>query len=260
MNRQLGTLQGALWVGFASLLAGCTMTVSPHPLVSASVTPQVATVLAGVTAATGQATLTTAVATQATAVPTQRASSTPTPRPVIILVTPSPTAGQFAPASRPPDRIVAPSIGLDASVVPLGWTPEADGSGAAWQPLPDGAAGWDAASAYPGHGSNVVIAGHHNIAGEVFRDLIKLKRGDEVILDADGQIYRYRVSEILILPERDVPEQQRLQNATWMQPTRHERLTLITCWPYESNTHRLVVVALPEGSEPVKMAQVNQNP
>jgi sortase A len=126
--------------------------------------------------------------------------------------------------------------------------------------LPDGAAGWDAASAYPGHGSNVVIAGHHNIAGEVFRDLIKLKRGDEVILDADGQIYRYRVSEILILPERDVPEQQRLQNATWMQPTRHERLTLITCWPYESNTHRLVVVALPEGSEPVKMAQVNQNP
>jgi LPXTG-site transpeptidase (sortase) family protein len=29
-------------------------------------------------------------------------------------------------------------------------------------------------------------------------------------------------------------------------PSTDERLTLITCWPYETNTHRLIIVALPE--------------
>jgi sortase A len=37
----------------------------------------------------------------------------------------------------------------------------------------------------------------------------------------------------------------RLANAEWIKATEDERITLITCWPYESNTHRVVVVAVP---------------
>jgi sortase A len=37
----------------------------------------------------------------------------------------------------------------------------------------------------------------------------------------------------------------RLENASWIAKTSDERLTLVTCWPYDTNTHRLVVVASP---------------
>jgi sortase A len=50
----------------------------------------------------------------------------------------------------------------------------------------------------------------------------------------------------MILPERDQPIEVRLANARYIQPTDDERLTLITCWPYESNTHRVVVIAFPK--------------
>jgi sortase A len=38
---------------------------------------------------------------------------------------------------------------------------------------------------------------------------------------------------------------QRLANALWIMPSKDERLTLITCYPYDSNTHRLIIVARP---------------
>ena len=34
------------------------------------------------------------------------------------------------------------------------------------------------------------------------------------------------------------------------EPTSEEQLTLITCWPSWSNTHRLVIVAIPAMSKP----------
>jgi sortase A len=37
----------------------------------------------------------------------------------------------------------------------------------------------------------------------------------------------------------------RIANAKWIQPTSDERLTLVTCWPYTNNTHRLIIVARP---------------
>ncbi|HOG80388.1 MAG TPA: sortase, partial [Anaerolineaceae bacterium] len=53
----------------------------------------------------------------------------------------------------------------------------------------------------------------------------------------------------MILPERNQPVEQRIENARWIEPSVDTRLTLITCWPYESNTHRLVVVARPVSLE-----------
>ena len=95
-----------------------------------------------------------------------------------------------------------------------------------------------------------MLDGHHNIYGEVFRYLVDLKPGDTIQLWAGDQAREYVVSLLKILPEKGQPLEVRLKNARWIQPTEDERLTLITCWPYESNTHRLIVVALPADAPP----------
>ena len=37
----------------------------------------------------------------------------------------------------------------------------------------------------------------------------------------------------------------------WVQPPENARLTLVTCWPSTSNTHRLIVVAVPVSTQPL---------
>ena len=55
----------------------------------------------------------------------------------------------------------------------------------------------------------------------------------------------------MILPEKFEQLDVRMKNAQWILPSVDERLTLISCWPYESNTHRLIVVARPLGQEEI---------
>lgn len=150
------------------------------------------------------------------------------------------------PASAPPERIAIPSIGLDAPVEPVGWQAISLGgvSVVQWE-VAEYAAGWHQDSALPGHLGNIVLAGHHNIKGEVFRDLIDLKEGDVITLTAEGRAYRYQVATLLVLRERGMPLEVRQENARWIAPTTQERLTLVTCWPYASNTHRVIVLATP---------------
>jgi sortase A len=150
----------------------------------------------------------------------------------------------------PPDRIVIPAIDLDAPVVPIGWHVEEQGSRkvSVWD-VPDSAAGWHRTSAYPGHSGNVVLNGHHNIRGEVFRYLIDLEPQASILLYVGDKIFYYRVTEKQIFKERGEPPEVRYQNAQWIAPTSHEQLTLVTCWPYTSNTHRLIVVARPYNNE-----------
>jgi sortase A len=107
------------------------------------------------------------------------------------------------------------------------------------------AVGWHNTSVGLGAPGNTVLNGHHNIKGEVFRDLYQLQTGDEIDVFSGDQEFRYTVVYTAVLPERNQPLEVRLANAEWIQPTEDERITLITCWPYESNTHRVVVVAVP---------------
>ncbi len=67
--------------------------------------------------------------------------------------------------------------------------------------------------------------------------------GDRARIYVGDQVYHYAVTEKHILKEKGEPAEVRHQNATWIGPTADERLTMITCWPYTNNTHRLVVVA-----------------
>jgi LPXTG-site transpeptidase (sortase) family protein len=171
-------------------------------------------------------------------------SPSPTPTPTFT-PSPSPTPTRIA-ANAPPDRIVAPAIDLDSPVSPIGWhLEEQDGEEVSVWEVTDYVAGWHRNSAYPGRGSNVVLSGHHNIKGEVFRYLVDLKPGDLVTLYVGELSFDYAVEKLLILKDKEASLAERRQNGRWIKPTPYEQLTLVTCWPYTNNTHRLIVVAKP---------------
>lgn len=139
-----------------------------------------------------------------------------------------------------------PAIGLDAKVVEVSWKTVQGKRGpmTVWETA-DYAAGFHKGSAYPGHGGNIVISGHHNVKGEVFRRLVDLEPGDEVLLYVGDVEYRYTVEKKMILREEGVSEEKRRENAKWIGPFPEERLTLVTCWPYTGISHRVIVVAKP---------------
>lgn len=168
-----------------------------------------------------------------------------TPQPVSVMrLPPLPTA---TPEAEPPHRLSIPAIRLDAPVVPAGLTTVREGGQEwiTWKPPDDFAAGWLTTSAYPGQPGNVVLIGHHNIYGKVFANLYRLRPGDRIYLETRRQVYVYRVEAIHILPEKGQPLEVRQRNLQWVLPTPDERLTLVTCWPAYTNTHRLIVVARP---------------
>lgn len=148
--------------------------------------------------------------------------------------------------SRMPKHIKIPSINLDEDI---GFATlrdvEIDGNKYQQWVSPDFIVGWHFTSALLGEPGNSVLNGHHNINGEVFKDLHLVQVGDQIILRSDVGEYHYRVASVMILPEKNESQEVRLENARWIQPSEDERITLITCWPYESNTHRVIVVAFP---------------
>jgi sortase A len=191
---------------------------------------------------------------------------TVTPPPAASQITPEPkllpdsSPAESAPARAPvrkptpvalvgdtPTRIVIPAIKLDAPVEAAGWH-TVDGI-SQWDVPDHFAAGWLMTSAALGKPGNTAITGHHNVQGEVFRNLVKLERGDRITVYSGDEPHFYEITARKILPERGQPDEVRLANARWIQPTTDERITLITCWPYTSNTHRLIIVAKPVAPE-----------
>jgi sortase A len=149
-----------------------------------------------------------------------------------------------------PDRLQIPAINVDIPVVKLGWSRTRDRDGqifSEWD-VAEYAAGWHKNSALPGQGGNIVLSGHNNILGAVFRELDRLRQGHAVILWVGERRYDYTVYQVVILPELKATMEQRIANARWIGPFDHERLTLVSCWPRNNNTHRIVVVAKPQGA------------
>lgn len=98
-------------------------------------------------------------------------------------------------------------------------------------------------SALPGERGNSFITGHSmlpNLAPKgskaFFAKLPDVKKGDEVIIDALGQRYTYKVTELKIVDPKDI--------SVIMPPDPNGRyISLMTCVPPGFNTKRLVVVA-----------------
>jgi LPXTG-site transpeptidase (sortase) family protein len=192
-------------------------------------------------------------------IPTQEALSPSKPQenvePLIASTGPS-QVEDSPPVQLPPEvpvRILIPSIDLDAPVIPSPVEFETVGGKEfmKWLVPNKYATGWHTTSAMLGEPGNTVINGHHNAYGEVFVSLINVAEGDIIWVESEHSRFRYQITNKLILPEKYEELDVRMNNAQWLLPSVDERLTLITCWPYESNTHRLIVVARPLGREEI---------
>jgi len=160
--------------------------------------------------------------------PDARGESAPAPIPahlrhLVEAITPMPAP---TPGPEQAQRIEIPIIGVDAPVV----------EGDDWENLKKGAA-HHIGSANPGTRGNAIISAHNDIYGEIFRDLPNLRVGDEVLVHTQSRVYRYRVQQTRIIADTDV---------SVMAPTSSPVLTLISCYPYGLDTHRIVVIAVLE--------------
>ena len=102
-----------------------------------------------------------------------------------------------------------------------------------WEVLKKGVA-QHIGSPAPGQSGNMVLAGHNDVYGEIFRDLDQLAPGDEIRVSSERQTYTYVVRETVIVEPTEV----------WvMAPTEYASVTLISCYPYRVNTKRIVIFA-----------------
>ncbi len=196
-------------------------------------------------------------------------SATPVPAEAVIATAPPPAA-TTVPSATPvvtsvPVRLTIPDLKINVPVVEMGWqvVQSADGPRSDWV-IPKNEAGHHINSALLGDESNLVISGHNNIYGEVFKpisfawdnasrvqvdnftDQSDILNGRTVeLFDAAGREFKYTISAFYRLKDTGVSTQQRIANGRFMEPTDQAQVTIITCWPPTSNTHRLVVVAVP---------------
>lgn len=141
--------------------------------------------------------------------------------------------------------ISIPKIELEAPVMALDpRSHNEDGQAIRRMPVPDAyIAGWDAESAQPGFAGNTIMTGHNNLWGAVFKYLDELEIGDEIAVWSEYGVFSYYVREVHILEETGQPYEVRLDNARFLNPSSDDRLTLVTCWPRNGSSHRLIVVA-----------------
>lgn len=81
---------------------------------------------------------------------------------------------------------------------------------------------------------NVCIAGHRTTYGKWFRDVDKLEKDDEIIIEFSGYMFTYYTQKVFIVEKND-----------WsvIEPTGYEALTLTACHPPGSARQRIVVRA-----------------
>lgn len=120
-------------------------------------------------------------------------------------------------------QVQIPAINVDAPVV------QGDG----WEQLKKGV-GQHIGTANPGQKGNIVLSAHNDIFGEIFRDLEKLKPGDQVTLFTSQRAYTYVITGSKIVEPNQVEV---------MTPTRDATVTLISCYPYLVDNQRIVVTA-----------------
>jgi sortase A len=137
----------------------------------------------------------------------------------IVVPTPSPQHAQ---------NIKIPAINVSAPIV----------QGDAWEQLKKGV-GQHLGTPNPGEKGNIVISAHNDVFGELFRDLDKLKPGDEIILYTQQKAYTYIVRQTVIVEPTQVEV---------MAPSRETMVSLISCYPYLVDDKRIVVTAYLAGS------------
>lgn len=146
----------------------------------------------------------------------------------------APRPSSLAARTLPPQRLVIPSIALDARIIPIGIRRDKDGN-PVWETAPF-AVGHHVGSANPGEPGNVVLSGHISSPreGAVFQQLPRVKPGDGLVVATSQQQFLYRVRDVSIV----APDAVELLDATPI-PV----VTLITCYPDGVYSQRLIVRA-----------------
>ena len=76
-------------------------------------------------------------------------------------------------------------------------------------------------SANFGQVGNVILAGHNNMKGSIFKNLYKVKIGDIIEIKTDNNIYKYKLTERVIVNPSD--------SSLLTQHISKKEITLITC-------------------------------
>ena len=135
------------------------------------------------------------------------------------------TASLIAPTPSPEQaqRIRIDALDLRAPIV----------QGDDWEALKRGV-GQHIGSANPGELGNLVLSGHNDIFGQVFRHLDQLEKGDEIVVHTDSRAFTYTVTNTMVVEPTRVEV---------MRPTPNATLTLISCYPYLISNQRIIVQA-----------------
>ena len=129
-------------------------------------------------------------------------------------------------------RVVVQSVGIDSEVRSVGYTFQ---GGRLRYDVPQLEAGQYVGTAAPGQAGNTVIGGHVATRGTtaVFQDLPGVKAGDIIEVYSGDRKFRYSVTEIKVVAADATSVMSQTQDAT---------LTLITCFPGQDYSERLVVI------------------
>ena len=250
-------------LGVRQLGAPLTQAVEPtgQSITRAATAPSTRTALPPIATASRSATLT------AKAPSSSIALATASPQPTLASGAPILPATILPGPTALPVRIVISDLKIDARVVEMGWraVDGPNGMQSEWI-IPEFEAGHHMNSAPMGSLGNVVISGHNNIYGRVFEpisfawDPDVSVRIDDVTLSSDaldgrrvevhdalGRVYAYTIADFYLLRDTGIPLARRVENARFIQQSGRTQLTLVTCWPPTSNTHRLIVIAYPDG-------------
>jgi sortase A len=121
-------------------------------------------------------------------------------------------------------RLIVPKLNLDQTIV----------QGTDWEALKQGV-GQLQNGANPGDDSgNVVLNAHNDIYGELFRHLDQLEPGDRFQVQTQSDIFTYEITGSEVVEPNAVHV---------MNPTDDPTVTLISCYPYQVDTQRIVVFA-----------------
>jgi len=129
-------------------------------------------------------------------------------------------------------RVVVESVGIDSEVRSVGYS---FNDGRLQYDVPRLDAGQYVGTAAPGDAGNSVIGGHvANRGGSaVFEHLPGVQAGDVIQVYSGDRLFRYSVTEIKVVAA---------DATTVMEQTHDATLTLITCFPGQDYSERLVVV------------------
>lgn len=104
-------------------------------------------------------------------------------------------------------------------------------------------------TAMPGQIGNFVVSGHRTTYGAPFNEIDRLKRGDQIVVDAREARYTYRVTRKHVVHPTALEVVAPVPGKPGRKPGR-PAITLTTCHPEYSAAQRLIVHGVLDRTEP----------